>query len=117
MEVCSHHLHTEPTPPSQRRGNPVGEDLEAIVLRCLAKKQEDRPQDARELREALLSCSAASLWSRERADAWWKEHDEDILRHRHDRRGSTDVPAFALTISAERRGTDSDPRSHSRPRV
>ncbi len=103
VEVCSHHLHTEPTPPSQRRSNSIGEDLEAIVLRCLAKKQKDRPS-AHELREALLSCSAASLWSRERADAWWKEHAEDILRHRHDRRGSTDVPAIALTIALEPRG-------------
>lgn len=42
VEALEHHLHTEPTAPSARLGAPVADDLERVLLRCLAKKPEDR---------------------------------------------------------------------------
>jgi serine/threonine-protein kinase len=53
LEVCGHHLHTAPTPPSERLGRPLPPVLEDIVLRCLSKRPEDRPESARALRDEL----------------------------------------------------------------
>jgi serine/threonine-protein kinase len=53
IEICSHHLHTPVEPPSKRLGKPVPEDLERIVLRCLSKSREDRPESARALADLL----------------------------------------------------------------
>jgi serine/threonine-protein kinase len=53
----------EPVPsPSAVRGSPVPADLEALVLRCLAKDPAERPADAFELAEALAACSVAGHW-------------------------------------------------------
>jgi eukaryotic-like serine/threonine-protein kinase len=71
VEVCAHHLHTAPTPPSQRARGSIPADLEAIVLRCLAKSQGDRPASARVLRDALDRCADAGGWSAEEAMRWW----------------------------------------------
>ncbi|HEY5955211.1 MAG TPA: serine/threonine-protein kinase, partial [Polyangiaceae bacterium] len=50
FEVCAHHLHSVPEPPSTRLGVPVATDLEALLLACLAKRPEDRPASAHALR-------------------------------------------------------------------
>jgi serine/threonine-protein kinase len=47
VEVCAHHVHTTPEPPSKRAPG-VPPELDAIVLRCLEKHPELRPT-AREL--------------------------------------------------------------------
>ena len=53
VEVCSHHLHTKPEPPSTRLDEPLPADLEALVLDCLEKDPTRRPASARELRRRL----------------------------------------------------------------
>jgi serine/threonine-protein kinase len=61
-------------PPSQIcPGLPA--DLERVVLRCLAKKPEDRYPNARSLGEALAACASAAEWGANRADAWWTARD------------------------------------------
>jgi hypothetical protein len=72
VEVCAQHLHSPPIPPSDRLGSAVPADLEAIVLRCLAKSPADRFPTAAELERALAACTAAAEWSADRARAWWK---------------------------------------------
>lgn len=74
VEVCARHLHSEPVAPSQRLGRAVPADLEAIVLRCLAKSPADRYPTAAELERALAACGAANEWSSGRARAWWQQH-------------------------------------------
>ncbi len=46
METIVMHAHREPDPPSRRTELPVPGDLEGIVLQCLAKNPDDRPQTA-----------------------------------------------------------------------
>ena len=78
VEVCAHHLHSVPDPPSTRLGAPVAADLEAVLLACLAKRPEDRPASAHVLRERLRACSTAGLWTNARAAAWWATHRHQL---------------------------------------
>lgn len=76
VEVCAQHLHATPTPPSARAPHPVPEALEALILRCLAKQPEQRPQSANALLSDLTK-SNIPRWSREEAAAWWSEHGRE----------------------------------------
>ena len=58
-EVCGHHLHSAPVPPSRRLGAPIPADLEALILSCLEKDPARRPADATALRTALRACGDA----------------------------------------------------------
>jgi serine/threonine-protein kinase len=74
MEVLIAHARDEVTPPSQLRGN-VPADLERVILRCLAKKPEDRFQDIASLEQALAECTAADQWTEEQAARWWQAYE------------------------------------------
>ncbi len=71
-EVLMHQVKDLPERPSQRLGKPVSPDLEALLMRCLAKDPASRPADARSLEDALASCQAAGRWTRESAAEWWR---------------------------------------------
>jgi serine/threonine-protein kinase len=78
LEVCAHHLHSVPDPPSIRLGAPVSSDLETLLLDCLAKRPEDRPASAHVLRERLLACAMAGRWTNARAAQWWALHRHEL---------------------------------------
>ncbi len=44
LKVITQHLQAVPVPPSERTELPIPATLEHLVLACLAKKPEDRPQ-------------------------------------------------------------------------
>lgn len=72
FEVIGHHLHSAPPPMSTRTGTAIPPDLEAVILQCLRKTPEDRPRDARALRQALERCTMAPRWTVDDAAAWWR---------------------------------------------
>jgi hypothetical protein len=78
LEVCAHHLHSPPEPPSVRLGAPVAADLERVLLACLAKRPDDRPASAHVLREQLRACAAAGAWTQARAAHWWAAHRHEL---------------------------------------
>ncbi len=78
VEVCAHHLHTEPEPPSKRLGKPVPEDLESLLLSCLEKAPAKRPQSAAEFKERVEACQAMGEWTEEHAREWWKRHGQSL---------------------------------------
>ncbi len=82
VEVCSHHLHSVPPPPSLRLGRAIPEDLEALILACLAKTAEKRPENARALQSALRACRDAESWSEDDARRWLDTYGAS-LRARH----------------------------------
>jgi eukaryotic-like serine/threonine-protein kinase len=76
VEVCGHHLHTKPVPPSQRIPMPVPSDLERIVLDCLEKDPAFRPASALELQRRLARCADAGTWTEADAEAVWSARPE-----------------------------------------
>jgi serine/threonine-protein kinase len=70
------HVNEAVVPPSSRRGEPVPEDVEAIVMRCLAKKPGDRYENAAALARALKRCTAAGAWHPSLAPAPRRQHED-----------------------------------------
>ncbi|MBI5537021.1 MAG: serine/threonine protein kinase [Deltaproteobacteria bacterium] len=73
VEVCAGHMYKTPEPPSERCEQPIPARLEAVILRCLAKKRSDRPASAAELLEALRGCDDTPVWTVDDSRRWWKE--------------------------------------------
>lgn len=72
--VMMAHSRDPVTPPSQVRPD-IPADVERVVLRCLAKRPDDRFPSVRALSEALRDCQSASDWGAGRAEAWWRAHE------------------------------------------
>src|SRR5262249_2634111 len=66
------HARDPGLPPSQVRPE-VPEDLEQVVLQCLAKDPADRFLDAESMERALDECACAGDWDVCRASRWWRE--------------------------------------------
>jgi serine/threonine-protein kinase len=50
----------------------VREELQSLVLRCLAKDPAERFASARDLENALAGCPTAGSWGEEEAARWWR---------------------------------------------
>jgi serine/threonine-protein kinase len=74
MDILIEHVKTRPTPPSERTSQPIPPRLEEIVLACLQKDPENRPQSAGEIDRMLASVPLANPWTDEHSERWWKEH-------------------------------------------
>jgi len=101
IEVCSHHLHTPVEPPSQRIGAPLPEDVERLVLQCLAKDPADRPASARELELLLEACGAGSPWPISSARAWWEDFHANGRHTRDSAAGLAAAPTQAIPIDTD----------------
>jgi serine/threonine-protein kinase len=86
IQVLVAHAQKTPVPPSEINGD-VPEDLERVVMGCLAKAPEDRYQSAAELAAALERCQAAGGWDDAAAADWWRHHG----------RAATVQPAMAVS--------------------
>jgi serine/threonine protein kinase len=71
-------VHTPPVPPSERSELRIPPELDAIVMACLEKDPDKRPQDATALRRLLQDCQTCDAWSSARARAWWRVHLPDL---------------------------------------
>ena len=68
------HAHQRPTPPSQRIGEKLHAGLEQIIMECLDKNPNRRPQSAAELGDRLAALEFERTWTADRARSWWKTH-------------------------------------------
>ena len=99
LEVASQQVVKPPVPP-RARGAYIGERLEALILACLAKHPEDRP-DADTLHERLLQMNAAVTGATGRAA---KAAGVKAARRGLGRRSAPDLPGPPeITISVPRR--------------
>ena len=74
MKMLMHHLNTAPVPPSQRTELPIPRELDELVLACLEKDPDRRPQNAGELFQMAYDCRACEGWDQGQARAWWERH-------------------------------------------
>jgi eukaryotic-like serine/threonine-protein kinase len=77
VDLCIQHVSKPPALPSSHGVN-VPAALEQLVMRCLAKKPEERHDSAQALADELRACGPFDDWDDARASAWWvkfRPHD------------------------------------------
>jgi serine/threonine protein kinase len=76
IDVLIQHRTAQPVPPSQRTTQPIPEELETLILCCLAKEPAHRPVSAQAMRLALGKIPAYADYDENTWLAWWREFDE-----------------------------------------
>jgi serine/threonine-protein kinase len=116
MQVFAQHLQTPPTPPSQRGPSAVPPHLEQLVLSCLAKEPENRPQCAAELNARLAEVDVVP-WTESDAKQWWAMAHEpaDLVDGNIERRLGAHVLGESDTRLAVGRRETSGPADSIRP--
>ena len=99
MESLLDHVHAPPVSPSGRVNLPIPQCVDALVLSCLEKDPDNRPQDATEILNLIDDCHLAGAWSSERAQAWWLAHLPDLTRALTLEKDDSDVE-FGDTVTA-----------------
>jgi len=74
MATALAHIQKPPAPPSQRSELEIPASLERVVMACLEKNRENRPQGAAELARLLDECTDVAPWTRAEAARWWETH-------------------------------------------
>jgi serine/threonine-protein kinase len=77
MKMLLHHIQTPPIPPSQRTELPIPKELDDLVLACLEKNPDKRPQNAEQLFQMAEHCRSCA-WDREAAKHWWEMHLQEL---------------------------------------
>ena len=78
MEIIVAHCRDPLKPPTEINAS-VPADLEAVITRCMAKKPDDRYQDAASLDQALAACQCVGKWTDDMATAWWREFQKKSI--------------------------------------
>jgi eukaryotic-like serine/threonine-protein kinase len=78
MKMFLQHVETPPVPPSQRTEMPIPRELDEIILACLEKNPNRRPQNAEQLLQRLMQVRIRERWENDSARAWWEKHLLDL---------------------------------------
>jgi len=70
LQLIAKHLQSTVIPPSIRTGRHIPEPLEHVVMKCLAKRPQERPQSAAELAQ-MLDWIPTEGWTEDQARTWW----------------------------------------------
>ena len=79
INLIAQHLQTEPVPPSERTTQFIPPELERLIMKCLAKAPDNRPQSASAVSEAL-SWVPTDAWGETQASQWWDEYHRGSAR-------------------------------------
>ena len=77
-ELCAAHV-SAPPPSLRERVGTIPQELEAIVLRCLAKSADDRPARVQDVAAALRALPQCADWDAERAANLWRDYGVPAL--------------------------------------
>jgi hypothetical protein len=88
-EICRKQIKEMPERPSKRLDRSVSKDFEDLVLLCLEKDPDRRPNDIPALVKKLRACKDAEDWTEEKRKTWWDEIGDRVV---HEERMSGEVP-------------------------
>jgi serine/threonine-protein kinase len=74
VKMMYRHVSDPPEPPSQHTELAIPDQLEALIMACLAKSPGDRPGGAGELAGLLAAIPVTNPWTEHRALRWWETH-------------------------------------------
>jgi serine/threonine-protein kinase len=74
MKMLLQHVQAKPVPPSQRSELPIPRELDELVMSCLEKDPDKRPQNAEILFEMACGCRNCETWDQGAARRWWETH-------------------------------------------
>jgi serine/threonine protein kinase len=102
-EIHEKQLTTAPIPPHQRTANPISAEMEQLLLRCLEKDMNLRPQSAGELRKRLLALPAAADWTPESSASWWDAYENQPAPSSNGAVPETSTPMATVRIDLSSR--------------
>ena len=71
LQLTSKILNDEPARPSAAAPQPIPVELDLLVLSCVEKRREDRPQRVADLVEAFDALAVDHRWTQREAELWW----------------------------------------------
>ena len=74
MKMLLQHVQAQPVPPSQRTELPIPREVDELVLACLAKDPNKRPQNAEVLLKMACGCKSGDCWTSDMSKTWWEKH-------------------------------------------
>jgi eukaryotic-like serine/threonine-protein kinase len=74
MKMLLQHVQTAPVAPSLRSELEISPELDNLVLACLEKDPNKRPQNAEQLFRRACRCKTGDSWDQDQARAWWERH-------------------------------------------
>ena len=99
IKMALAHATREPIAPSRVARQSIPPQLERIILACLSKKPDERPESAAAIAREIAESGLAAAWTPDRALAWWRSHLPEKL--------ASAVPRVSLRsvqLSVDRRG-------------
>ncbi len=78
VAILMAHVRDDPVPPSELSELDIPPELDEVILACLQKDPEDRPDTAMELYGSLC-CIPVPPWNSATALEWWKLHLPDLM--------------------------------------
>jgi serine/threonine-protein kinase len=71
LELTSKILNDEPARPSAVAPQPIPVELDLLVLSCVEKRRDNRPQRVADLVEAFDALALEHRWTQREAELWW----------------------------------------------
>jgi serine/threonine-protein kinase len=105
LDICLKHVTTTPRAPTEIVPG-LAPELEAILLRCLAKNPKDRPASAGELATMLRAVPSTSSWSDADAQKWWRERKDGPVSSE----SKTQTLTITVDLGAREPANDEIPR-------
>ncbi|QDV71272.1 Serine/threonine-protein kinase PknB [Rosistilla carotiformis] len=73
LDAILNQVQEEPLRPSERAGKAIDGKFEKVIMQCLSKNPDSRPDSVRELVDLLQACPDHGVWDQHAAQQWWTE--------------------------------------------